>query len=144
MEAYLTHHRWFLEEMERGVSGVIATASEMSIFPSLRIIDDKETWNVVPLKHLIANNTNELQNLQMRIKTLKNNKVHIDDLIFHTASGHSSTRVDNDYHNYISHLYPEATHKWETTTGRTFPPPQRRMSKYAFSKLYICSIYGLQ
>jgi len=60
------------------------------IFPSLRIIDDKEAWNVVPLKHLIVNNTNELHNLQMRIKTLKNNKVHIDDLIFHTASGHSA------------------------------------------------------
>jgi len=69
---------------------VISTAYEMSIFPSLRIIDDKETWNVVSLKHLIVNNTNELQNLQMHIKILKNNEVHIDDLIFHTACGKPS------------------------------------------------------
>jgi len=62
----------------------------MSIFPSLRIIDNKETWNVVPLKQLIVNNTNEPQNLQMRNKTLKNNKVHINNLIFHTARGHSA------------------------------------------------------
>lgn len=39
---------------------VISTASEMSIFPSLRIIDEK--WNVVPLKHLIVNNTAKSSN----------------------------------------------------------------------------------